>query len=134
MKQKAKEKKENAKWWEGKPFVALQYFLMKHEVYWGLSSGSKEMYSYMRMQYKDYSPPVTSVNKDMSRIPFGPSCMPKISSTKYYASLSELTKKGFVKIVEEGGHGKKAIYDLTTMDWVVYDGKGKNRGKGCDEE
>lgn len=115
-----KDEDEKTPWWQGTPYIALQYFLMKNKNYQRLSSTARDMYGYMRMQYKDYAN--LPANTDMSKIPFGPSCMPKISSKRYYNAMKgELIKRGFVKVVSEGGHGRKAIYDLTTMDWVDYE-------------
>ena len=103
-------------WLYQDPSVRLPYFMMKSKAWQDLSCSAQSLYCYIRMSIKDYDN--GTLNMDERYVRFGPKDAPGFSHTKYYRALDELLRAGFIKKVRDGSHGRKAVYDILTLDWT----------------
>jgi len=62
---------------------------------------------------------VNGQNKDPTKLPFGPSdAKLLIPRRTYYKAMREILTEEIILEVSSGGHGIKAVYDLTTSNWT----------------
>jgi len=59
------------------------------------------------------------INKSLGHVSFGPSDAVKwgMSRATYYRAEQRLIDACVVAQVEQGGHGKRSVYDLTVWRW-----------------
>jgi len=106
-------------WIHHNPSVRVPYFLMSHDVWIDLSGSAVKLYLALRKSYKDSDNDFKNV--DEACIAFGPADIPYMSYRMYYQALRELLKVGLISEVSRGSHGKKAVYNLLTTDWMTYE-------------
>jgi hypothetical protein len=109
-------KKKSTKWIHTTPSVLMPHFMMKSESFKSLPGSAVKLYLEMRMSCFDADNGYR--NTDELTVSFGPSDVKHFSHRKYYGALKKLIEYGFVKVVSHGCHGKKAVYDLLTLDWI----------------
>jgi len=86
--------------------VRLPYALLDSDAWFNLRGSACKLYIVMM-----------SLCDAESTVEFGPSDASCLNKRTYYRALRSLLDGGFVEEVRAGSHGKKGIYDLTTLRW-----------------
>lgn len=108
--------KKSKLWIYQDPSVRLPYCLVHSEAWKRLPPVAVVVYILMRSSAFNGGP---TANNDPARIKFGPADVKGyISKPGYYNAVDALQEFGIIKEIKSGQHGRKAVYDLLTMDWV----------------
>lgn len=113
-------------WLYKDPSVRMPYEMMKHEAWMlGLSFPARTLYLHIRMSMFDED--FADSNVDEKMVVFYPGKVPWMKRSVYIKAIKNLIEVGFMVEVSPGGHGKKAIYDITTLKWCEWVGKRNER-------
>lgn len=109
-------KPKNKLWIHQDPSVRLPYMLIKSNAYRRLPAIAQTVYTLMRATAFNGGP---HINNDPRCTRFGPEDVQGyISKVGYYQAIKALQQAGIIRQVESGGHGRKAVFDLTILDWI----------------
>ncbi len=110
--------KRRKEWIYGDPSVRLPVILLRSDAWKDLSYPAQMLYVYMRASIFDQDNGYR--NTVEGAVKFGPTDVVRYGMDKrtYYRALNDLLKHGIVEEVEAGFGGRKAIYNLLTLDWV----------------
>jgi len=121
---KPKKDTKKEKWIHLNPSVRVPYFLMAHDVWEDLSGSAVKLYLAFRKAFKDPDNGFRNTVSE-SRISFGPADVPYMNQRTYYRALNELLEVGLISKVSCGSHGKKAVYNLLSVEWMSYERRGR---------
>ena len=113
---KSKDNKDKL-WIYHDPSVRLPYYFIESNAFKRASHAGKLLYILMRMS-------ILQTNFNPARVAFGPAdAEPWMNRKTYYPALKSITGLGIIREVEPGKHGRKAVYDLSTRNWIDVDPK-----------
>lgn len=110
--------KKMREWIYENPSIRVPVILLRSNAWKGLSYSAGMLYLYMRASLFDQENGYRNTVEDA--VKFGPSDAGRYGMDKktYYRALAELLECGIVKRVENGRGGKKAVFNLLSLEWV----------------
>ena len=110
--------KKRTEWIYGDPSVRVPLILLRSAAWRGLGYSAGVLYLFMRASIKDENNGFKNPTED--EVKFGPSDALKYGMNKrtYYRALNDLIDRGIIERVENGFGGKKATFDMLSLDWV----------------
>lgn len=124
-----RKRRKKRKWIYADPSVRMPVFFLRSEAWRELSYAAMGLYVFMRASMFD--PENGFRNTNEYKVSFGPVDAEKYGMRKktYYRALGELLESGVIERVSEGLGGRKAVFNLLTLNWI-----GGGRKKKEDEE
>lgn len=104
--------KKDVPWIYSDPSVRLPCYFLRSNAWKRIGNAARTLYILMRLS-------IGEANYNPRRVKFGPrDVVGYLSRNTYYPAMNELLTVGIVNEVQPGSHGRKPIYDLTTLKWV----------------
>jgi hypothetical protein len=102
-----------------KPFVKLDRTLLEHRAYRLSGPLARDLYTCMVNSL--FNENNGGINHSSRRVSFGPTDarLFGIAKSTYYKHIVKLIDYCIVEEIEAGGHGKRAVYDLTAWKYKL---------------